>query len=76
MGSEGEFITRGILSFGDDAGNTFLNLATVEGEGVIDGTGIISESISKPINMLSSLVSGAKLGSTIASIISKKKKDI
>lgn len=41
---------------------------------VLDDTGIISESISKPINMLSTLVSGAKIGSAIASALKSQKK--
>ncbi len=41
---------------------------------VLDDTGIISESVSKPINMVSSLILGAKAGSGIMKLLSKDKK--
>lgn len=41
---------------------------------VLDDTGIISESVSKPINMVSSMLTGAKLGTTVMNVLSKAKK--
>lgn len=41
---------------------------------VLDDAGVISESISKPVETFSTVVSGLKLSSIIASFLSKKKK--
>lgn len=41
---------------------------------VLDDAGTISESISKPVVSLSTVLSGVKLGSVIASLLSNKKK--
>lgn len=40
---------------------------------VLDDTGVITESVSKPVSSLSTLISGIKTGATIASIIKGKK---
>jgi hypothetical protein len=40
---------------------------------VLDDTGVITESVSKPVSSLSTLFSGIKAGATIASIIKGKK---
>lgn len=41
---------------------------------VLDDAGVISESISKPVESLSTVVSGGKLLSILASLLSSKKK--
>lgn len=40
---------------------------------VLDDTGIITESVSGPISNLSNMATGLKLGSVIASLLSRKK---
>ncbi|MEK7186246.1 MAG: hypothetical protein AAB675_02700 [Patescibacteria group bacterium] len=40
---------------------------------VLDDTGIITESVSGPISNLSNMASGLKMGSIIASLLSRKK---
>lgn len=41
---------------------------------VLDDAGVISESVSGPISNLSNMASGLKLGSVIASLLTRKKK--
>jgi hypothetical protein len=41
---------------------------------VLDDTGVITESVSKPISNLSSLTTGLKAGAIIANILKKSKK--
>lgn len=41
---------------------------------VLDDTGVITESVSKPISSLSSLTTGLKMGAVIANILKKSKK--
>lgn len=41
---------------------------------VLDDTGLITESVSKPISSLSTIVSGVKLGALIAQRLKPKKK--
>lgn len=41
---------------------------------VLDDTGVITESVSKPISNLSSLTTGLKFGAIIANILKKSKK--
>jgi hypothetical protein len=40
---------------------------------VLDDTGVITESVSKPVSTFSTLISGIKTGATIASLIKGKK---
>ena len=42
---------------------------------VLDDTGIITESVSGPISNLSNMASGLKMGSIIASLLSRKKQE-
>lgn len=41
---------------------------------VLNDAGVISESISKPVGSLSTILSGVKLGSVIASLLSSRKR--
>ncbi|MGH7245473.1 MAG: hypothetical protein ACREGI_00900 [Candidatus Levyibacteriota bacterium] len=41
---------------------------------VLDDTGLITHSVSGPISNLSTIITGVKAGSILASILSKKKK--
>lgn len=43
---------------------------------VLDDTGTITESVSGPITALSSIVSGVKVGATLAHLLKKKKRKI
>ncbi len=42
---------------------------------VLDDTGVISESVSKPVNMFSSMLLGIKGGSALMKLLSNKKKE-
>ena len=41
---------------------------------VLDDTGMITQSVSGPISSLSTIVSGVKVGATLAQLLKKKKK--
>ncbi len=46
----------------------------VKANKVLDDTGLITESVSKPISNLSTIASGVKLGALVAKMINGKKK--
>ena len=43
---------------------------------VLDDAGIVSESVSKPVSMVSSMITGIKGGSAIMQALNSKKKEI